>query len=163
MDCQRAWSRIKTTAAEQRQLWREVGEALLEGRNQCPGNKQFGAWCMDMGFCDIKPDTRTAAMWWATVCPAMIAELPSDITHPVALRTAYRDLEASKPPAPELDLSAPADPSLARIAAVMPVAAKVRKLAAHAAGIGPDAEAVIYWNLLLHPFTPALAAYLSYV
>jgi len=29
---QRAWNRIKATAAEQRELWREVGEALLVGR-----------------------------------------------------------------------------------------------------------------------------------
>lgn len=27
---QRAWAKIKATAAEQRQLWREVGEALVE-------------------------------------------------------------------------------------------------------------------------------------
>lgn len=123
---QRAWSRIKTTAAEQRQLWREVGEALLELRAQHSSNQAFGARCLEEGF-DMARADRADSMWLAENWTSL-SHGDTTLTHPRRIREEYRDLQASKPPAPELDLSAPADPSLARIAAVMPVAAKVRKL-----------------------------------
>lgn len=40
---QRVWGKIKATAAEQRQLWREVGEALSYGRALHLSNPKFGA------------------------------------------------------------------------------------------------------------------------
>ena len=70
---------------------------------------------------------RADSMWLAENWTSL-SHGDTTLTHPRRIREEYRDLQASKPPAPELDLSAPADPSLARIAAVMPVAAKVRKL-----------------------------------
>jgi hypothetical protein len=135
---QRAWTRIKSTAAEQRQLWREVGEALLEGRRQWPSNQAFGAWCANEGF-DMAPATRSNAMWLATNW-SVLNGVQHDLTHPTHIRQEYRDLQASQAPSPSLDLSAPADPALERIAKVAPVARKVNALAAHAAGTGPEAE-----------------------
>ena len=62
---QRAWHRIKATAAEQRELWREVGEALLVGRRMHKSDKLFGQWCKEQGFDDMHRNYRSAAMWLA--------------------------------------------------------------------------------------------------
>ena len=62
---QRAWNRIKATAAEQRELWREVGEALLVGRRMHKSDKLFGQWCKEQGFSDVHPRYRSAAIWLA--------------------------------------------------------------------------------------------------
>lgn len=87
-----AWNRIKATAAEQRDLWRAVGEALLEGRKLHPSNQKFGQWCKEVGFEDLPPDSRTAAMWWADVSRNDCGTAPPrDLTHPVALRTWHRE------------------------------------------------------------------------
>lgn len=68
---QRAWGRIKATAAEQRELWREVGEALLVGRRLHKSDKLFGQWVKENGFDDMHRNYRSAAMWlaqnWAVV------------------------------------------------------------------------------------------------
>lgn len=82
---QRAWHRIKATAAEQRELWREVGEALLVGRKQNPSNQGFSKWCKEMGFDDMNPRVRSDAMWMAEN-PAVFQSLENGITHPTALR-----------------------------------------------------------------------------
>ena len=60
---QAAWSRIKATAAEQRELWRDVGEALLVGRKQNPSNQGFSKWCKENGFGDMDRRDRADAMW----------------------------------------------------------------------------------------------------
>ena len=62
---QRAWHRIKATAAEQRELWREVGEALLVGRRMHKSDKLFGQWVKEHGFDDMHRNYRSAAMWLA--------------------------------------------------------------------------------------------------
>ncbi len=62
---QRAWNRIKATAAEQRELWREVGEALLVGRRMHKSDKLFGQWVKEHGFDDMHRNYRSAAMWLA--------------------------------------------------------------------------------------------------
>ena len=49
----RAWSRIKATAAEQRELWRDVGEALLVGRRMHKSNQAFSQWLKETGFAEI--------------------------------------------------------------------------------------------------------------
>lgn len=54
---------IETTAAEQRELWRDVGEALLVGRKQNPSNKEFSKWCKENGFGDMDRRDRADAMW----------------------------------------------------------------------------------------------------
>ena len=88
---QRAWHRIKATAAEQRELWREVGEALLVGRRMHKSDKLFGQWVKEHGFDDIKPRTRSAAMWLAETYSAMVADYPPEITHPVALQEWFNE------------------------------------------------------------------------
>lgn len=86
---QRAWGRIKATAAEQRELWREVGEALLVGRRLHKSNQAFGQWCKEMGF-DMAAPVRSDAMWFAesyTACNTA----PDDMSHPTHLRQWYRE------------------------------------------------------------------------
>lgn len=86
---QRAWNRIKATAAEQRELWREVGEALLVGRRMHKADQKFSQWCKEMGF-DMRPQVRSDVMWWAsegyTACKP-----PADLTHPTHLRQWARE------------------------------------------------------------------------
>ncbi len=60
-----AWGRIKTTAAEQRELWRQVGEALNYGRRKNPSNQGFGQWLSKNGLSDNAPKTRSDAIWLA--------------------------------------------------------------------------------------------------
>ena len=64
---QRAWGRIKATAAEQRELWREVGEALLVGRRLHKSDKLFGQWIKEHGFGDMDRRYRADSMWLAEV------------------------------------------------------------------------------------------------
>lgn len=91
-----AWSRIKTTAAEQRELWRQVGEALLVGRKQNPSNQAFGKWCKEMGF-DMDPTTRSNTMWFAQNT-AVLNTVQHDLTHPTHIRQWHR--EQPKEPLP---------------------------------------------------------------
>ncbi len=85
---QRAWTRIKTTAAEQRELWRLVGQALSVGRRSNPSNQGFSKWCQEMGF-DMDAPTRSDAMWWASYDDPKTA--PSETSHPTTLRKWYRE------------------------------------------------------------------------
>lgn len=85
----RAWQRIKSTAAEQRQLWREVGEALNYGRALHPSNQAFGHWCVQQGF-DMDPRTRSDAMWFS----ASYDDPKTSLTHPTAIRKAHRASQA---------------------------------------------------------------------
>ena len=70
--------RIKTTAAEQRQLWREVGEALAYGKNKLnrPAGQKFSDWAVEQfpGIC-IKNDVPDA-IWFATEFPETQENLP---------------------------------------------------------------------------------------
>ncbi len=100
---QRAWGSIKATASEQRQLWRDVGEALLVGRQENLSDRAFKAWCDEMGFGDIKPDTRGDAMWLATNWSVIVTDL--DLIHPHAIRKASRDAVPAPAPSPDLDLT----------------------------------------------------------
>jgi hypothetical protein len=61
---QAAWSRIKATAAEQRELWRDVGAALLVGRKLHPSNQKFSQWCKEHCF-DMAAPVRSDAIWFA--------------------------------------------------------------------------------------------------
>lgn len=84
-----AWSRIKATAAEQRELWRIVGEALLVGRKLNPSNQAFGKWCIEMGF-DMDARVRSDAMWFAE---SVFQSLEHDLTHPTAIRQYAKKME----------------------------------------------------------------------
>jgi len=88
---QRAWHRIKATAAEQRELWREVGEALLVGRRMHKADQKFSQWCKEQGFEDLKPNTRTNAMWLAENWATVTVDLPPDLTHPENIRQWARE------------------------------------------------------------------------
>ena len=113
----RAWSRIKSTAAEQRQLWREVGAALNVGRTENISNKAFGDWCKAEGFGDIDPTTRSNAMWMAR-STSVLNGVQDDLTHPTHIRQACRDAQPAPAPAPDVDLSCmKVNPELANIAA----------------------------------------------
>lgn len=125
-----AWRRLKSSAPEQRQLWREVGEALLEGRYQNSADQDFGAWCLLHGF-DMDAAERSNAMWLAENWDSVWDRLKPSQGHPTTIRKAMRKLDAlAQAPSASLDISAPAEESLARLAKVIPVASKVRKLAA---------------------------------
>ena len=117
----RAWSRIKSTAAEQRQLWREVGAALALGKNKVerePG-QTFAAWCQDQfpGI-DQKNDV-PAAIWLATEFPhSEENRLPAGITLPRLVRDWLNAQTPAPAPAPDVDLSCmKVNPELANIAA----------------------------------------------
>lgn len=127
-----AWSRIKTTAAEQRQLWREVGEALLVGRAQNPSNQAFGLWCEDKGF-DMDARVRSDAMWLAQNWESCSIEWKTGDTHPSNIRTEFKKADIPAP-APDLDLSAAfsVPEAFAHIEKVLPVAKTVNKLSAMA-------------------------------
>jgi len=88
---QRAWGRIKATAAEQRELWREVGEALLMGRRMHKADQKFSQWCKDHGFGDIASKNRTDAMWLADNWTVVTTDLPPDLTHPQNIRQWHRE------------------------------------------------------------------------
>jgi hypothetical protein len=86
---QRAWGRIKATAAEQRELWREVGEALLVGRRLHKADQKFSQWCKEMGFGDMHRKARANAMWWAEVGRDVTP--PVDLTHPTNIRDWFNE------------------------------------------------------------------------
>jgi len=88
---QRAWGKIKATAQEQRELWRDIGEALLVGRRLHKSNKLFGQWIKEKGFDDMRQPARTDAMWLAQLYPTMIVGIPVDITHPENIRRWHRE------------------------------------------------------------------------
>ncbi|OXI91592.1 hypothetical protein CFB40_02465 [Burkholderia sp. AU31652] len=120
---QRAWGRIKATAAEQRQLWKEVGEALMVGRKEHTSNQEFGKWCVEMGF-DMDARVRSDAMWLAANWSSSNNWKTGD-THPTAIRTRSKD--EPSPPAPEVDLSTSPAP---RARLTIETAKKVNKLVA---------------------------------
>ncbi len=128
---QHAWTRIKATAAEQRQLWRDIGEALRYGRSLHKADRAFAAWVNENGFGDLDRKDRADAMWMAEHW-AEVSNLPTlGLTHPHALRAAYREAQADTPPAPELAFEAPKRLA-ASIEQVAPVAHKINKLASMA-------------------------------
>jgi hypothetical protein len=123
---QRAWGKIKTTAAEQRELWKQVGEALLVGRRANPSNQGFGAWLKDYGFDDLKRDTRADAMWLAEKW-SIIGSPDNDLTHPTNIRKWFN--EQSPSPAPEVTLN---DSDKPRQRISLETARKINKLSAMA-------------------------------
>jgi hypothetical protein len=95
-----------------RQLWREVGEALLVGRRENPSNQAFGKWLKEHGFVfSDHPVTnrviRSNAMWLAENW-AVVGNPNNDYTNPGDIRKAFDEaLEAARPlPFPDLDLEA---------------------------------------------------------
>jgi hypothetical protein len=95
---QKAWTRIKATAEEQRVLWLEVGNALSMGKYQNPSNQGFGRWCRAYGFADIHPRYRSAAMWLAANWEA-VQTISPNVTDPKELQAQVREqgFEAALP------------------------------------------------------------------
>jgi len=89
---QRAWGRIKATAAEQRELWREVGEALLVGRRLHKADQKFSQWCKEVGFGDMDRRDRADALWlaqhWAVVSDGTT---PPGLSHPHRIRVWFNE------------------------------------------------------------------------
>lgn len=90
---QRAWTKIKATAKEQRELWRDVGGALNAIRVLHPSDKEYGQALKQYGFDDIKPATRSDALWFYMFYSTTIVDknLPVELTHPVAIRQWHRE------------------------------------------------------------------------
>ncbi len=81
---------IETTAAEQRELWRDVGEALLVGRRMHKADQKFSQWCKEMGF-DMKPPVRSDAMWLDEVSDDPTPVFPPGMIHPTNIRKWHRE------------------------------------------------------------------------
>lgn len=88
---QRAWHRIKATATEQRELWREVGEALLVGRRMHKSDKLFGQWIKEQGFDDMPSTTRKDALWLASNWSLLDNGCPVDASHPTRIRQWFNE------------------------------------------------------------------------
>ncbi|WP_155768260.1 hypothetical protein [Burkholderia vietnamiensis] len=73
----RAWNKIKATAAEQRQLWRDIGLALLVGKRSNPSPKLYGQWIKANGFDDISAAARTDAIWLASTQQRLLNNAPA--------------------------------------------------------------------------------------
>lgn len=128
---QRAWTRIKATAAEQRQLWKEIGEALRYGRALHKADRAFAQWVKVNGFDDMARQVRADAMWLAENWTEVSDGLTPDLSNPQVIRKWFNEQAKDTPPAPELTIEAPTRLT-ASIEQVAPVAAKVNKLAAMA-------------------------------
>lgn len=84
---QAAWSHIKATAEQQREAWRDIGEALLVGRKLHKSNKLFGQWVKDHGFDDMDQRDRSAALWLADNWVAINARcVDKNLSHPRRIR-----------------------------------------------------------------------------
>jgi hypothetical protein len=119
-----------------RQLWREVGEALLVGRREHRADRAFAQWVRENGFEDMDRRVRADAMWLAENWSEVSTAWTPDLTHPTHMRAAHREaLEATRPlPFPDLDLEASevaASGEAADIARAVPGHRKVSKLQAH--------------------------------
>ncbi|MFN7041990.1 MAG: KilA-N domain-containing protein [Acidovorax temperans] len=90
---QAAWSRIKATAAEQRELWRDVGEALLVGRRMHKADQKFSQWCKEMGFGDMDRRVRADAMWFAT---SGVQRLDTSESHPTRIRMWFNEQKTTE-------------------------------------------------------------------
>jgi len=128
---QRAWTFIKKSAADQRQAWREVGEALAYGRALHKADRAFSQWIKEQGFDDIPRGTRADAMWLAQHWCEVSNDSTPDITHPHALRAAFNEAQADQPPAPDLTIETPSRLT-ASIEQVAPQAKRINRLAAMA-------------------------------
>lgn len=103
---QRAWGKIKATAAEQRQLWREVGDALLIGKRGSKGAQGgFKAWREAQGFGDMDSRLVSETIWFAGNFHGVEKIGPLELTHPTHIRTWF-NAQASAP-TPDLHLDAP--------------------------------------------------------
>jgi hypothetical protein len=99
----RAWKKIterrhsasgrKTTLAEQRQLWRAVGDALQVGRATRAADSDFRKWCKHTGFTMDSP-TLAAAMWLAENWEA-VGEAVPHVWSPVTLHRMYQSPPSS--------------------------------------------------------------------
>lgn len=128
---QRAWAHIKATAAEQRQSWRDIGEALRYGRSLHKADRAFAQWVKDHGFGDMDRRDRADAMWLAENWAEVSNLQTPGLSHPHALRAAYNEQAKDTPPAPELAIEAPARLT-ASIEQVAPQAHRINKLASMA-------------------------------
>lgn len=126
---QRAWRYLKTSAPELRQMWRDVGGALNEGRAQVGYGPKFdlafGVWCAENEFGDIPQKTRADAMWFAQTTPGMMSGVSADLTHPRAIREKLR----AQAPAPSPDLTLEPSAPLPDLSAIHAQARKIHALA----------------------------------
>ena len=136
---QAAWRKLKETAAEQRELWRQVGEALLVGRRMYKSDKLFGKWVRENGFGDMDRATRADAMWLAENFSSVPPRYSNE-SHPKNIRQRYNEWLKSQE-------DAKASPDLPKAEDIKPTkvltrkqARKVNQLKAHADGTGPEAE-----------------------
>ena len=94
---QRAWTKIKATAEEQRILWLEVGMALMAGKikeNRAKG-QLFSEWVQEK-FPGLGLSTEvSAAIWFASEFRNDCEKLPKAMAHPVAIRQWFNEQQST--------------------------------------------------------------------
>lgn len=94
---QRAWGRIKATAEEQRQLWFDVGLALLDLKDKAnrPGKKFSEAVQGLFPGLDASNDV-PAAIWFASEFRGAHEKLPVGMSHPKEIRRWWNEQQATQ-------------------------------------------------------------------
>lgn len=93
---QRAWTKIKATAEEQRVLWLEVGTALMAGKikeNRRHGQK-FSEWVQEK-FPGLGKDNTSSAVWFASEFSGLPKNIPADKYSPDEIRRWFNEQQAT--------------------------------------------------------------------
>lgn len=129
---QRAWKQIKLSAVEQRELWRQVGQALIVGKNKdVRGGKKFSEWAQEMFHGIDVSNTVPAAIWLAENFVRCTENCPAELTHPKHIRDWFNEQQLTTSPTPEVGITESDTP---RPRITIETAKKVNKLAAMAEG-----------------------------
>lgn len=133
---QLAWNRIKATAAEQRTLWLEVGEALMYGKmKENREGLKFSEWVREK-FPGLTPRYASAAIW-VSENSAYYAESLDGVSDPIEAQRMSAEKQATQSLPEDLQAVTPA-PTL-RLPKEASV--KVNKLA-HRASTGDEGSAI---------------------
>ena len=92
---QRAWTKIKATAEEQRVLWLEVGTALMAGKikeNRAKG-QLFSEWVQEK-FPGLGKDNTSSAIWFASEFSGLPKNIPADKYSPDEIRRWFNEQQA---------------------------------------------------------------------
>jgi hypothetical protein len=92
---QRAWTKIKATAEEQRVLWLEVGTALMAGKikeNRAKG-QLFSEWVQER-FPGLHMAHAADVLWFAENSNSVL-EIPEHLSHPQIIRQWSREQQVT--------------------------------------------------------------------
>jgi hypothetical protein len=94
---QQAWCHIKKSAPDQRNAWRDVGEALLEGRSrEHREEEQFTEWVQEM-FPGLQQNEAGAALWFTAEFRGLHVSIPVGMSLPTAIRRRFTDNQTDDP------------------------------------------------------------------